>query len=171
MRPALTRARELVWMVVCVWCEHLSHTPTHPRAKAVGQGAGCHRCWVLVGLFADEQSSRPRGRKGAMLAWVRAAARVPARGGERLSGEGVQAPNRPIGRGRGCTVGRLYGRRIVCPGRAREGSPEARPVLTRYARAARSLPWRIIVTLRFFLVGLVQRADAYNPHLLEGFGL
>ena len=25
--------------------------------------------------------------------------------------------------------------------------------------------------LRFFLVGLVQRADAYTPHLLEGLGL
>lgn len=32
-------------------------------------------------------------------------------------------------------------------------------------------PGRIVVTLRFFLVGFSQRADAYNAHLLEGFSL
>lgn len=32
-------------------------------------------------------------------------------------------------------------------------------------------PGRIVVTLRFFLVGFAQGAHAYDPHLVEGFGL
>lgn len=72
-------------MVVCVWCEHLSHTPTHPRAKAVEQGAGGHRCWVGVKLFADVHSSRPRGRRDRCCLEL-----GPLRGYRRGEGRGCQ---------------------------------------------------------------------------------
>ena len=81
----------------------------------------------------------------------------------------MQAPNRLSGEVEVVWSCSCRNRAVV----ALDGQDKDAPVhrTASHCSARPITPGRIVVTLRFFLVGFSQRADAYNAHVLEGFGL
>jgi len=101
-----------------------------------------------------------------MLAWVRAASRVPAQGGGSCQGRTCKRLIAPRGevevvRSEGCRVEKSYALDGQDMDALRHPGCGTRQVAAE----------RIVVTLRLFLVGFSQRANTYNAHVLEGFGL